>query len=452
MVLGVAIMIWASCGFRYSMLNPALGRSSQPVPWASVEVSSKVIGQAIAIARERHLLPEAYLFGFSHALHHSESRSAFLNGEYRRYGWLNFFPYCLAVKTPLELFLLLILAGSAVWLHRYQWFEKERQKIGELLYDVSPLIVLFLVYWSFSLASHLNIGHRHLLPTYPVMMILVGAAAWWFRSNPSDKTAIQSTAAAPTNNNRSIPVTITRWLLCITIGLYVAEAAWIWPHYLAYFNVLVGGPRYGYKHLVDSSLDWSQDMKAIRGWLDSKPDGAEDRGRVYLSLFCDPPPEYYGIHVDRLPSFPFYWQPHCPEPLTSGTYLISATMLQRSMLDSPGRWNREYEERYQALRTNVDVYKNLFSSASGKEQLLSYAPELTWQNMFIMYEVLRFSRLASFLCQREPDEQIGYSIMVYRLTQAGIDLAIDGPPVEMLDMPEWKIEDLRLGKIAPLGN
>ena len=33
----------------------------------------------------------------------------------------------------------------------------------------------------------------------------------------------------------------------------------IYPHYLAHFNEAVGGPRNGYRYLVDSNLDWGQD-------------------------------------------------------------------------------------------------------------------------------------------------------------------------------------------------
>ena len=52
---------------------------------------------------------------------------------------------------------------------------------GRLLYEMVPLVALFVVYWAFALSSHLNIGHRHLLPTYPAPFIVVGAAAWWIR-------------------------------------------------------------------------------------------------------------------------------------------------------------------------------------------------------------------------------------------------------------------------------
>ena len=466
LALGVAVSIWASYGFRYSMLNPAVGEATEPIPWDDAGSHAWGVNRAIFLARAHHWLPEAYLYGFSFVMHHSEARNAFLTGEFRRFGWISFFPYCLATKTPLELFVLLGMAGGALWFHRGQRSGAELSLNREstpaesgrpaaetvcngLLYDLTPLLTLFLVYWVVALASRLNIGHRHLLPTYPAMMILAGAAAGWFRSPSPGSVTASSGGTKIVRNTAGAALRTMRLLVVAAVGLYAVEGVWIWPHYLAYFNVLVGGPRHGYKHLVDSSLDWSQDLKGVKTWLDAHPADARDQRRLYFSFYGSPPPEYYGIRVQRLPSFPFRWQPHSPEPLTGGTYLISATMLERSMLADAGRWNREYESRYQNLRSNVEVYQKLSGTADGKAQLYSVAPEQEWQDMFKTYEVLRFSRLASFLCQREPDDQIGYSIMVYRLTQEDLDRAVDGPPVEMLDAPEWMIEDQRLGRNQP---
>ena len=56
--------------------------------------------------------------------------------------------------------------------------------MGELgvLYRTAPLVVLFVVYWATSITSHLNIGHRHILPTYPVLFIAAGALGTWLVS------------------------------------------------------------------------------------------------------------------------------------------------------------------------------------------------------------------------------------------------------------------------------
>ncbi len=37
---------------------------------------------------------------------------------------------------------------------------------------------------------------------------------------------------------------------------------------------------------------------------------------------------------------------------------------------------------------------------------------------------------------REPDDEVGYSILIYRLSDADVAAAIEGPPCELLPEPE----------------
>ena len=118
---------------------------------------------------------------------------------------------------------------------------------------------------------------------------------------------------------------------------------------------------------VDSSLDWSQDLKETKTWLDADPDDVRDPDRLYFAFYGSPPLSYYGIKARPLPSFPKIWQPHIPEPLTGGTYLISATVLQGVVILTPGRWNEQYESRLRTLQQNVEVYRDLSTSPEGRE-------------------------------------------------------------------------------------
>jgi hypothetical protein len=170
----------------------------------------------------------------------------------------------------------------------------------------------------------LNIGHRHLLPVYPPLFILAGAAAWWFQPPTKLRPGRGTLVGDPRKTlTMSMRVGVAAALLVSAV-----EAIWFWPYYLAYFNIAAGGPRHAYRHLVDSSLDWSQELKRLPRWLDAHPADARDPGRLYFSFYGSSPPEYYGVRAQRLPSFPDRWHPHAPEPLAAGTYLISATMLQ----------------------------------------------------------------------------------------------------------------------------
>ena len=102
-------------------------------------------------------------------------------------------------------------------------------------------------------------------------------------------------------------------LLLAATGWAAVDSLRTWPNYLAYFNQLAGGPRNGYKHLVDSSLDWGQDLPGLKKWLDANDpvidDGRKEAQRkrpVYVSYFGTGDLSAYRIdHVQRLPgSFP----------------------------------------------------------------------------------------------------------------------------------------------------
>jgi hypothetical protein len=311
------------------------------------------------------------------------------------------------------------------------------------LYVLAPLLVLLAIYWVFALSSSLNIGHRHLLPMYPPLFILAGAAAAWSEAPP------MRAATHTSKKNSGKPATVpavgrgaflaARALVVGAVALAVAEAVWMWPDYLAYFNVLAGGPRHGYRHLIDSSLDWGQDLNGLERWLERHPDEAGNRERVYLSYFGVARPEYYGIDAQRLPSYLSpRWSPHVPVPLTGGLYAISATMLQSVYLAQfPGRWNKDYEERYQELRPVIALFQKA-AAGSSVAQKLPDPLSREMQNAFKAYEILRFSRLMSFLRSREPDDEVGYTIMIYRVSDADVTLALEGFPRELLGAPEGK--------------
>jgi len=48
------------------------------------------------------------------------------------------------------------------------------------------------------------------------------------------------------------------------------------------------------------------------------------------------------------------------------------------------------------------------------------------------FEQLRLARLCAYLRHREPDDQVGYSILIYRLSDRQVQQALLGPPAELL--------------------
>ena len=66
----------------------------------------------------------------------------------------------------------------------------------------------------------------------------------------------------------------------------VGSSLWVYPHSLSYFNELVGGPMGGHEHLLESNIDWGQDLLYLDEWLNEHPE-ARPLGLAYFGL-CDP--------------------------------------------------------------------------------------------------------------------------------------------------------------------
>ncbi len=444
-VLGVALVIWASYGFRYSMFAPAWQEGAHTqVPWADVEGGSPRLQPFVHFAREHHLLPEGYLYGFSYTLLYANARVGFLNGEFGYTGWTSFFPLALLWKTPLTLFLMLALAAWALATCR----DPVPKTAGDTsdarrarLYALMPLAALFIVYWGVALRSHLNIGHRHILPTYPPMFIFAGATGLWFPLTAGQQAGRKGTSPRGERETAKSPsherqVHVARGATIAALVLAAVEAIGVWPNYLAYFNVVAGGSRQGYRRLVDSSLDWGQELIGLKKWLDEHPVDSGNPQRVFISYFGTGRPAQYNIRGRALPSFPPRWDITVPEPLTGGTYCISATMLQGVyIIPFAGSWNETYEHNYQQLRQVVLPFQRAMSSPEILKQMLENSPLPELQEAFRMFRVLRFARLCSCLRQREPDDQIGYSILIYRLSDLDVATALEGGPCELTPAP-----------------
>ena len=100
----------------------------------------------------------------------------------------------------------------------------------------------------------------------------------------------------------------------------------IFPHYLAYFNGLVGGPGEGYRYLSDSNLDWGQDLEGLKRYMDK-----EGLPMVYLSYFGNPPPSAYGIRYQFVPARGHLAPPPpdvMPDDMTREVLAISVLSLQ----------------------------------------------------------------------------------------------------------------------------
>ena len=347
--------------------------------------------------REWRALPDAFLYGSAFVLQFSQQRGAFLNGDYSLTGWVSFFPYTFLVKTTLP-FLLLILAGVVVGFRSVK--ASDIRTMLTRLRPFTPLLILFGVYWATSLTSHLNIGHRHILPTYPVLFIAAGAFGTWLDFRRPFAALLVSS--------------LTVW--------HVTESTFIRPHYLAYFNSVAGGPANGWRHLVDSSLDWGQDLPGLAQWLHRHAKNEQ----AFLAYFGTGDPAHEGIRATRLPSLPEVGPERPWHPLSAGVYCLSATMLQHVYSSLRGNWSLDREAEYQTLRPLEALLLAYQHDPIRRAELLHDAPEVKWKTAWKRYEVLRFARLSHFLRVKPAIANIGYSILVFRLSDDDVAAATGG--------------------------
>jgi hypothetical protein len=115
------------------------------------------------------------------------------------------------------------------------------------------------------------------------------------------------------------------------LAISMASSLAVYPHCLSYFNEVVGGSLHGSEHLVDSGIDWGQDLLYLKSCLDEHPE-AEPLGLAYFG-YIDP----------RAAGISFTLPPKEPWP---GWYAISVTLLRGYRYPiANGRGGMEYLDR-----------------------------------------------------------------------------------------------------------
>jgi hypothetical protein len=238
----------------------------------------------------------------------SGGNTGYFLGEISAAGWKTYFPTVYLIKETLSfhIFSLIALLFAIYlglkslktpvneWLKKtLRWKEKHFAEISALLFII--------IYWASSLYSNLNIGVRHLLPVFPfTIMLSAGLVMLWVKAPKLKKTKLV--------------------ILIFLVVFQIISVLKVYPSFLAYFNEAVGGPSQGYEYVTDSNLDWGQDLKRLKIWLDEN-----NIDKVYLDYFGGSDTNYYlgSKYIS-------WWGDRNPKDLPKGSYLaISATMLQQ---------------------------------------------------------------------------------------------------------------------------
>lgn len=394
LILGLAawVGIWTGYGWHASILAPPPAGASceEEVQWEETRTVMETrwiqsmhhsdntprrgpVAAFIRFAAEHGLLPEAYIYGLARTMHFTSARRAYLMGNYSDEGWASYFPIAFAIKTPIAIILLLLGGIAGILLHR----GISRDNI--LLVGVLTFVA---VYATFIIHGRVNIGHRHLLPVYPPLLVLAGGSAIWLSSRAG------------------------RVLVGLAVVWLIGANWWIRPHYLAYFNEFAGGPTNGYRWLLDSNVDWGQDLLRLRGYADAHP-----HERIKLCYFGSAIPTHY-LQCESLPSY-IDFEPRAA--LNPGTYVVSATQLF-GVYDDQIRdsfWDPEWRRLY------AEFGERFYGQPATPDETpeMRAARELALKQ----YKSLRHKRLLNRLQKRQPDARIGWSMFVYRLSAEDID-------------------------------
>jgi hypothetical protein len=192
-------------------------------------------------------------------------KEAFFLGEYSEGGWWNYFLVAFLLKTPVGSLTLILLS-----LLLYRAGSPLRRR--EVVFLLAPVVFYMLALTKL----RLNIGLRYALPIYPFLFVLASRLA---------TLSFRRTWVLPV-------------LLAVPLSWNAISSLRVAPHQLAYFNEFVGGPEEGYRYLSNSNVDWGQDLRSVKEYMER-----EGLPMIYLSYYGTAPPAYYGIRHQYVPGY-----------------------------------------------------------------------------------------------------------------------------------------------------
>jgi len=199
---------------------------------------------------------DGYLVSFTLSVSHAARYHMHcLEGSFISCDW-RYFLGVMSVKIPL-LVLAMAFTGAAIVLTRRSSIRGARAVLFGF-----PLALLFAA----SFMNKINIGVRHVLPVYPFLFVLAGAAYAALRGLRSETLRTGSIAFVNT----------ALFMLMLRTGALA-------PDYLVYFNEAVGDAEAGARLVTDSNIDWGQDNRALAEYLKKNFSGKTVRAGVMNS-------------------------------------------------------------------------------------------------------------------------------------------------------------------------
>lgn len=276
-------------------------------------------------------LPAAFIVGVDWQKAYADyGKPGYLGGTWRRGGWWYYYLYAALLKTPLSGLLVIGAAGIlAISSSVYRL-----SAVQETLLVLPCALILILL----STHTGVNAHARYALPAFPFIAIWAGR--------------LGRLVAGHSLNLRGSSDARAKWKLAASRGCLwsiaatsALELALVHPHYLSYFNQLVGGPINGWRFLAESNMDWGQDLLFLKHWQDltDKP--------VYLACYSTVDPRVYGIRFKLAPFDLHSAGDDHRSVMLPGLYAISTNFLC-------GFADAAYDEHGQLVRIPTDAFRS----------------------------------------------------------------------------------------------
>ena len=370
LVIAYAVL-WAGYGMRYAAQpGPSSGQESP-----SSLPSTSVAGRTLLALERNHLLPQAYLEGFSFLLLNvgsPQSATMFMLGKfYPRAPWfslsVNFLIRCTVGFLAITLLSVVGIVSA---------FAKHRREIVFLLVPIVFFAAAFM-------HAGWNAGIRHMLPMLPFLMILAAAGCQEL-------------------------VKQLEWgryaILCLIV-LHAASSLHAFPNYLSYGNEIWGGPTQSYKYL--EGIDLGQSYWQAKAYMEKHPSD-----QCWLITDGLPLSEFYGLRCEHIG----HLRPGLAPSQMNGTVLVSSWTLSSTNIDTYGVEPFENVHPADTIGGSaILVYKGHFDTqaiASMSETMLARESALRSQ----LPEALK---LSDYAIQMSPGSPYGHYVHAIILAKLG---------------------------------
>jgi len=258
------VVVWASYNFSVEQVNQFAGKLPDLI---AGNYNNVLIKLEFLI---KFLKPAEYWKGIALTMGSAlGSRPAYLMGQFSYGGWWYYFPIVFLIKTPIPV-LVLFFSSIFYYIANYK----------KLTFKHSAILLSIFVFFGITLFSKLNLGVRHILPIYPFIFMLLGVFCADFL-----------------HQFRHYKYLIAI-ILTVLFVWYIASSIKIYPSYLSYFNEFIGGPKNGGNYLSDSNIDWGQDLRRLKQYLDDNK--IYDKIKMEYFWTSTDGPTYYGINWQQL--------------------------------------------------------------------------------------------------------------------------------------------------------